>query len=150
MSLPSTTNSLEQVLVNILSLAQQTKAQASNALQTMQSQSISTTFVFRFLDQMGNILSAFTTFAATSGLNAYASANLPGYTGTLTTDINNVISAGNACINWVYTNFPRDNTSTWILCYQLNSDGSRSDRTFTSNQTAGLQSLLQTFIASIG
>lgn len=151
MSLPaSSIVALPDVLRAVQSNAQSVKAQAQNALATLQSSNVSTNFVFLFLDQMGGLINTLNSWSSVSGLNAFATANLPGYGGTLTTEIAAVISAAQACIGWVVTNFPKDSTQTYILAETLNSDGTRTQRVFTPAQTAGLQTLLQAFIASIG
>ena len=146
----SSITSLPQILAALQALAQQVKYQAGNALITLQTQSVSTNFVFQFLDQMNGLISTLNTWQSTSGLNAYATANLPGYVGTLTADVTAVINSGQACIDWIVANFPKDSTNTWILAEKLNADGTRTQRSFTPTQTAGLQTLLQAFINTIG
>jgi len=151
MTLPaSSSTSLQIILQTLQALAAQTKAQAGNALTILQTQNVTTNFVFAFLDQMGALIATLNTWKSTAGLNAYATANLPGYAGTLTTDIDAVIAAGQACITWVVNNFPKDSTNTYILSETLNGDGTRTLRQFTPAQTAGLQTLVQSFIATIG
>ena len=142
--------SLQVILESLQALAAQTKAQANNALGVLQTQSVTTVFVFQFLDQMGALISTLNTWKSTAGLDAFATANLPGYSGTLSADINTVITAGQACITWVFNNFPKDSTNTYILSETLNSDGTRTLRQFTPAQTAGLQTLVQSFVSTIG
>lgn len=151
MALPaSSIMSLPDTLRSIQVTAQSVKAQGGNALISLQTTNVSTNFVFQFLDQVAGLISAMNAWVNTPGLNAYATANLPGYAGTLTSDITTAINAAQACIDWVVTNFPKDSTNTFILAESLNASGSRTPRTFTPAQTAGLQTLLQNFLATIG
>lgn len=146
----STIMSLPDVLRALQSVAQDIKAQGGNALSSLQNTNVSTTFVFRVLDQLGGLILSLNAWKNTAGLNAYATANLPGYAGTMTNDIATVQSAAQACIDWVVANFPKDSTNTFLLAESLISDGSRTQRTFTPAQTSGLQTLLQALIATIG
>lgn len=152
MAFPSSNNttSLATVLSTLQALAGQTKSQAQNSLVLMQSQSVDTNFVFQLLDRLNWLITTLNTWKNTAGLDVYAADNLPGYSGTLTTDITSVVNAAQACINWVVTNFPKDSTNTYILSETINSDGTRTLRQFTPSQTAGLQTLIQALIASIG
>lgn len=122
------------------------KAQGQNALATMQSGSINSDFVFRLLDQLGTVVSALTAWKATSGLDTYAIGQ--GYSGTLSSDCASTITAAQAVISWVTTNFPAD-TGGFLQAYTLNADGTRTPRAFTTAQTAGLQTALSNFVATI-
>lgn len=152
MTFPSSnsTSSLGVILSTLQALAGQTKSQAQNSLTLLQTQNVDTIFVFQLLDRLIHIISTLNAWRNTTGLDAYATSELPGYAGTLTADINGIISAAQACINWTVTNFPKDSTQTYILAESLNSDGTRTLRQFTPAQTAGLQTLIQALIATIG
>src|SRR5262249_24421075 len=130
---------------NIRSNAGGWKAQAQNALTSLQAGSVNSDFIFRLLDQTGGAISALTAWKAVSGLDTYATGQ--GYLGTLTTDCNSSITAAQAVISWVVTNFPA--SGGFLQAYTLNADGSRTPRSFTSAQTAGLQTALTNFIATI-
>jgi hypothetical protein len=119
------------------------KAQAQNALISLQGGSVTTTFIFQMVDQLAGIIAALNTWKAISGLDAYATSQ--GYTGTLSADCATCATAGTACVTWVTTNFPIGTAYTaW------NADGSRVPHSFTTVQTAGLQTNMQAFIATIG
>jgi|SRR5882672_3228766 len=122
------------------------KAQAQNALATMQAGSINSDFVFRLLDQTAGAINALTIWKAVSGLDTYATSQ--GYPTTLSTDCNSSISAAQAVIAWVVANFPA--SGGFLQSHTLNADGSRTPRSFTSTQTGGLQTALTNFIATIG
>lgn len=149
MALPSsTTPYLGQALIQMLGQAAGTKQQASDALATLAGP-VDTNWIFNALDVMRGAIANFNRFKAVGGLDSYATAQVPGYAGTMSADINTTIAAIQACIDWIVANFPKDSTNTWILAEQLVADGTRTPRSFTSVQTAGLQTRLQTLIATI-
>lgn len=120
------------------------KAQAQNALVSLAG-TVNSDFVYRMLDQLGGAVAALNTWKAVAGLDAYATAQ--GYSGTMSSDCATTVSAAQTCIAWVVTNFP--NSGGFLQAYSLNADGSRTPRTFTTAQTAGLQSNLTSFVATI-
>lgn len=149
MALPaSSTTALATVLGNLQNLSMSVKFQAQNYLVTLQTGSVNTISIFQFLDQMGGLIAQLNTWKVVSGLDTYATANLPGYGGTLTADITSTVNAGQNCINWVVTNFPV--SAGFLQAFKLNADGTRVATVFTSAQTAGLQTALSAFIATIG
>jgi hypothetical protein len=131
---------------SIRSNAAGVKAQAQNALTSLQNGSVTSDFIFRMLDQLIGVINALNSWKTISGLDAYATGQ--GYTGTLSADCTTCANAGTSCINWVTANFPA--SGGFIQAYTLNVDGTRTPRSFTSAQTAGLQTALQAFIATIG
>lgn len=122
------------------------KAQAQNALLSLQTLSVPTSFVFSMLDQLAGIIAALNAWKLISGLDAYATAQ--GYTGSLVADCGTCSSAATSCITWVVANFPA--SGGFLQAESINADGSRTPRTFAPTQTAGLQTNLQAFIATIG
>lgn len=152
MTLPvSTTPFLNQALIQVLGQAAGTKAQAQDALATLQAGPVTADWVFNFLAQANAAISNFNRFKNVTGLDAYAQAQVPGYGGTMSADITGVVAAIQTCVNWVVTNFPKDSTKTYLLAYTaLASDGSKTPRSFSSTQTSQLQTNLQALIALIG
>lgn len=122
------------------------KAQAQNALASAQGGPINTDFVFRMLDQVAGAINALTIWKAVAGLDAYATSQ--SYPQSIVGDCNASITAAQAIISWVTTNFP--SSGGFLQGYTLNADGSRTPRSFTTAQTAGLQTALTNFIATIG
>jgi hypothetical protein len=122
------------------------KAQAQNANASLAAGSVDTNFVFRMLDQLNTIIVSLNAWKAVTGLDTYATGQ--GYTGTMSADCLATVNAAQACINWVVTNFPA--SGGFLQGFTLNADGSRTARTFTSAQTAGLQTNLTSFVATIG
>lgn len=150
MALPASTSSLQETLLTVKGASLVAKGTAQDAFTTLGAGNVDTVWVFLLLDKLRALISAANGWAAVAGINAYATAQLPGYAGTLTTDIQAVITAAQACIDWVVTNFPKDSTNTWLLGFSLNADGSRTARNFTPAQTAGLRTALQSLINAIG
>jgi len=149
MAIPASSQTpLSMVVFEILALCQQTKAAAQNSLTFMQSNNIDSNYAFSIIDAINNCTTALNSWATTQGLNAFASQELPGYSGTLTTDITTAVNAARAIVNWIVANFPKD-TGNFIQAFSFNADGTRAATQFTPAQTAGLQSAIQAFIATI-
>jgi hypothetical protein len=150
MTLPPalTQNSLGFALNVVQNYAAQTKDRATNAIAAMAGSSVDSYFVFSLLDQLAGLIANLNTVKNIVGLNSYATSEVPGYSGTMTSDITATINAAQACIDWVVANFPV--SAPWLLALQLNADGSRTPRLFTSVQTAGLRTALQNLLATIG
>lgn len=148
MPIPASTSSLQYALDQVRGSAAGIKGGAQSYLAQLQSGPINTDWVFQFLDAARFARDNLNAQASTPGLNVYATSQWSGYAGTLTTDIATVVANINACISWVAANFPTD-AAGFIEGYKLNADGSRTPASFTSAQTAGLQTQLQALIASI-
>ena len=150
MTLPSSTNPyLGQALIQILGQAGGVKQQATDALAQLAGP-VDSVWSFNAADIMRNTISNFNRFSGVAGLNAYATAQIPGYVGPMTADIAATVAATQSCLDWIVANFPKDTTATYVLAYILNADGTRTSRSFTTVQTAGLQTRLQALIATIG
>jgi len=150
MALPSSAIPfLNQAFIQVIGQAAGTKAQAQDALATLQAGPVTTTWVFNAIDQLKDAIARLDRFSSVAGLNAYATAQVPGYAGTMTADIATMRAALQACVDWPVANFPKDTTATWILAWQLNADGTRTPRSFSSVQTAAWQTLFQTLIATV-
>lgn len=121
------------------------KAQAQNANAFMAANSVDSNFIYRLLDQLGAAVTALNTWKIVSGLDAFATSQ--GYAGTLSTDCGSTVTAAQSCIAWVVANFP--NSAGFLQAFSLNADGSRTARVFTPAQTAGLQTSMTAFVATI-
>lgn len=121
------------------------KAQAQNANISLAAGNIDTDFIFRMLDQLNGAITALNTWKAVTGLDVYATAQA--YVGFMSSDCTATVNAAQVCITWIVTNFPA--ASGFLQGYTLNADGTRTPRTFTSIQTAGLQTNLTAFVATI-
>ena len=150
MALPtSATPFLNQALIQILGQSAGIKGQATDALATLQAGPVSTQWAFNLIDILTDGIGRLDRFKTVNGLDAYATAQVPGYAGTMTTDIAATRAALVDCRDWVVANFPKDSTNTWLLAYQMAADGTRTMRTFSTAQTAGLQTKLQALIATV-
>jgi hypothetical protein len=125
------------------------KAQAQNANASLAAGPVDANFIFRMLDELGLIISALTAWKAVTGLDTYATGQ--GYVGTMSSDCTTTINAAQACINWVITNFPvsTNPSAGFLLSETLNSNGTRTPRSFTSAQTSGLQTTLTSLVATM-
>lgn len=151
MTLPTSVNPyLGQALVQVLGLAAGLKTQAQDAIAQTNAGPVDTAWVFSAVDIMRNAYFTLERFKNVAGLNAYATAQVPGYVGTLTDDILATQNALQNCVNWIVTNFPKDSTNSFILAETLNSDGTRTMRSFTTAQMAGFRTVLTALIATIG
>jgi len=130
----------------IRSYVPQYKAAAQDASATLAATSINTDYVFNMLDRLREIVVNLTSWKSVAGLDAYATAD--GYPTTISTDCTAIVTAAQNCIDWVVTNFP--SSGGFLLDNSLNADGSRTPRSFSSAQTAGLRTRLNALVATIG
>ncbi len=121
------------------------KAQAQNANLSLAG-TVNSDFIYRMMDQLGGAVAALNQWKVVTGLDTYATGQ--GYVGTISSDCTATAAAATTCITWVVNNFP--SASGFLQAYSLNADGSRTPRTFTTVQTAGLQTNLTAFVATIG
>lgn len=150
MPLPSSTGVwLEQALKQILGQVAGTRTQAVNSLATLQAGSVDTEWIFNAIDTMRDAIARFNRFKNVAGLDAYATAQFPGYSGTMTADITATVNAIQQCIDWCVANFPKDSTNIWLKSHQMAADGTRTLASFTSAQTVGLQTRLQAVIVTL-
>lgn len=122
------------------------KAQAQNANISLAAGNVDTNFIFRMLDQLNSAITALAAWKAVAGLDTFATGQ--GYVGTMSSDCTTTSNAAQTCITWVVTNFP--SSGGFLQGFTLNADGSRTARIFTPANTAGLQTNLAAFIATIG
>lgn len=152
MTLPPSTSkvSLGSALSAVQGLAASAKQAATSAVGSMSAGAVDANYVFSLLNSLNSFIASLNALAATQGLDAYATEQVPGYAGTMSSDIAATVSAAQACIAWVVSNFPKDSTNTFLLSETLNADGSRTPRSFSSAQTAGFRTALNALLATIG
>ena len=150
MTLPpvQTKNSLSYALNLVQGYAAQIKDRATSAVAVMTAGSVDTIFIFSLLDALNGLISNLNAVKNIVGLDAYATSQVPGYIGTMSSDITATINAAQACIDWVVANFPA--SAGFLLGQSLNANGTRTQRSFTTAQTAGLQTALNSLLATIG
>ena len=104
--------------------------------------------IFQLMDNIRAPLTIFNQVAAIPGIAAYAQAQFDDPTYDVAANFTAMVNALNAVVAWVMANFPKD-TGGFVQAYTLAANGDRVPVTFTSVQTAGLASALNTLIASI-
>jgi len=149
MGVPATNLNLNTILTQVQQLCGNWRSYAQQAVTTLAAGSVNSDYVFSFLDVMRSNWTRLGVLAGAPGLDAYATQAIQGYAGTLSVDITATRNAAVAVVNWVVTNFPKDSTNSFILSHTLNGDGTRTPRIFTSTDTAGLRTALNSFIATI-
>jgi hypothetical protein len=122
------------------------KASAQNWLSLFQNTSVSATLVNQFLDQVRGLIGKINDWLAVAGIDAYATGQ--NYGGTLTADMTMVKTSAQACIDWVYNNYPKD-AQGYMQAQKLQADGTRIDQLFAPGATSGLQTALTNLIATI-
>lgn len=121
------------------------KQQAQVYLSTLTGGNVTTTFAFQVLDQTRNFITNMQTWSTVGGLDAYATGQ--GYSGTMSADAATCVTAAQSVVTWVVNNFP--SAGGYLQAETLNTDGSRTQRQFTPAQTAGWQTAINNFIATI-
>lgn len=122
------------------------KAQAQNALASLQAGAVTADFIKQVLSTAVGASAALTAWEAVAGLNAYATSQ--SYPTTMATDCVATITAAQAIVSWIKANVPT--SGGFLLIDTINADGTITSRSFTTVQTAGLQTALTNFIATIG
>lgn len=122
------------------------KQQANVYLNNLQAGNVPTNFVYQALDQTRNFITNMQGWQNVSGLDAYATSQ--GYSGSMAADVGTCVTAAQAVIAWVVNNFPTQ--GGFLQAESLNADGSRTQRQFTTAQTAGWQTAISNFIGTIG
>lgn len=150
MTLPPalTQNSLAYGLNLVQNYAAQAKDRATSAVATLAAGSVDSGFVFSLVDALAGLIANLNAVKNTAGLDAYATAQVPGYAGTMSSDITATVNAAQACIDWVVANFP---TSAGFLQEKtIAANGTRTLRNFTPAMTAGFRTALNSLLATIG
>jgi hypothetical protein len=96
-------------------------------------------------DLAGGSLDQFDAYAAVPGLATYAQAQTGN--ANIAADYTTMRAAIVAARDWVVTNFPK--SGGFLLAQNILASGRQTLRVFTSAETAALQTLLNTLIATI-
>lgn len=121
------------------------RQQANAAVGELAGGDVQAPWIFSVLDQFRSFISNMQGWSGVSGLDTYATGQ--GYSGSMSADCSTCITAAQAVITWVVNNFPA--SGGYLQSETLNSDGTRTLRQFTPTQTAGFQTALNNFIATI-
>jgi hypothetical protein len=134
-----------EAYTNLRTTAFSAKVTMQSLLSSMQGGNIDSNFAFNVLDLTRGHITNLNRWQGVSGLDAYATAQ--GYSGSMSSDTGACITAAQAVITWAVNNFP--SAGGFLQAQSLNADGTRTLRQFTSTQTAGWQTVINNFIATI-
>ncbi len=149
MGVPSTTNyDVGTAVASVSALAASLKVQCANNITALQGGPVSADQIIGVLSSMSGQGDRIASLKATVGLNAQAQTQIPGYVGTMTSDITVLQTALQGVIDWVVNNIPKD-ANGFILIYTMTPTGSKIVRTFSPAQTTGLVTQLQALQATI-
>lgn len=148
MSFPASQNPLAIALAQAQATAAALKGQSQSALAQMQAGPVSANLVLQVFLQCFGAKTTLNTLAAVPGLGAYAQAQYNNNTFDIVTEFNNMITLINAVGSWILSNFPTD-TGGFIQKDKIDGTNGLTTSTFTTAQTAGLQTALSNLIADI-
>ncbi len=149
MGVPSTTNyDAGTAVASVSAVAASLKQQCASYITALQSGPVSADQIIGVLSSMSGQGDRIASLKATTGLNAQAQAQIPGYVGTMTSDITALQTVLQGVIDWVVNNIPKDGNG-FILVYTMTPTGNKVARTFSPAQTAGLVTQLQALQATI-
>lgn len=154
MALPQTPP-LSKILHDARQRWTRTKTTAQNVRSRAASGPISATIAVGLLDNVRTDIAYFEAVAATPGIGAYAAEQYgSGY--TIGPDFTAFVSALEDVRDWIVGALPREPVNPadptgprHLLLQTVAADGSRTDRTFSVAQTAGLRTVLDALIATV-
>ena len=109
---------------------------------------VNATHVLALAASIGNLIAAFNAAATTPGLEAYAREQINDPTLNIAAEFNTMVSAAQACLNWIIANFPKDG-SGYLLAATMDANGQTVYRSFPASSLGGLATALDTLIAAI-
>lgn len=148
MAFPSDTTrrTLSAGLQRAQSTAGNTKRIAANNHARMASGVITAGGLISLLDNLRGAHSELTTVAAMPGIADYAEEQLG--VETVTQDFGAMLSAIETAAGWIITHLPRADDGA-LKMEDMDAQGRRTERSFSTAQTAGLRSALDAVIATI-
>lgn len=153
MAFPSSTGSRAFTLDRALQTAQNqagaTKVQAQSLSISCAAGNVPAKTILDAVSSFADAKATFNKCAATSGLAAYAQAQVGD--ATIASEFTAMTSAIDAVVSSVMSTFPKDSTNTFLLITSFTPDGTgkTQQQTFTAAQLAPLKSLLDALVASI-
>jgi hypothetical protein len=136
-----------EAFVNIRSRAASAKQQAQSILTILQSGQGNSSNILNLANAAYQYSTSISAWSQITGLDSQATSQ--GYPGSLLADCGPSVTAAQAITSWIANNFPVD-AGGYLMGWTLNpTTGETISRTFTSAQTAGLQTTLTNFIATI-
>lgn len=135
----------------VRSLANQLKNLATSSRDLMAAGNVSANVIRQLLDNFISGKTYLTASAAVSGMVEYAKTQEGDPNYDVAAEFTAMINACTGVINWITSNIPTGtaNGFTGVLLEQWSASGV-TVRSFTTAQTAGLRTALDTFIATVG
>lgn len=98
-----------------------------------------------FLDMLRNLRAELAAAAARPGIDAYATEQ---HGRSIAADYTNMIAAMDDAISWLAAALPK-NAQGYLLIEQIDASGVRTERSFTTAETAGLRTRLDALAATV-
>jgi len=139
-------SALEQIAISANRIKQSTQAirdaSASGPIERMR--------VVNFQRQLSDTIEKWDQASSVPGLGQYAQEQYSNAGLDITSEYSAMRSAAVALRDWIQANMPKDSVSGAALLQSLNADGSFSELTFSSAETASFRTNADTLIATIG
>jgi len=124
------------------------KAQVTTDRDAMAAGNVSADLVLALFDRLVEAKAVFDAVAATSGIVQYAKDQFDNPTLDIVAEFTAMSAAVDAAGTAIFNDFPKDGNN-WLLAEKLTASG-RTQRSFTSVETAAMRTALDTLIATIG
>ena len=144
MTFPSSDTSLAVGLTRAQQQASSIKAIATNNSTAMKAGPVLSSGILSLLDNLVGAHNVLSAVASLDGIDAYAQEQIGV---SIASDFTAMMNAITAAAAWIVTNFPA--SGGYLQAQTMNSDGARTERSFTTTQTAGLVTLLDALVATI-
>lgn len=143
---------LSEVLKDARVRWNQTKTLAQRLRDRSEAGPVSAETILDYLDSLVRDKAYFENVALTPGIGAYAADQYDGY--SIGADFTAFIAEIEACITWIVTALPTSDPdgqgNTWLLVERRDAlTGAKTIRTFSSAQTAGLRTVLDSLAAMV-
>lgn len=148
MAFPATSPTLYEALKKLRDSSGGLKAYAADQKAKLAASSISANSIIEMMVNFQKSIDGWDAVASTPGLADYAKAQYSSATLDIVAEYQAMRSAAVAVVTWVQSNFPKD-ASGYLLKDQFDASAGLAVRSFTPAQTAGLQTALTSFIASV-
>ena len=148
MAYPASRLTMHELLTRANQQANSIKQIAANNRDRMASGPITAEGTLALLDNLMGARSHLANAAARPNIAPYAQTQMGGDQLDVVASFNAMMAALDDAIDWIVTNFPRSADGA-LLTEELASDGTRTERTFSTAQTAGLRTALDALIATI-
>lgn len=143
----------QQTLAEALSIASAIATKAKGQVQALRNASAAgLTGRHAYLSLQARLSEAIVRWAelaATPGLGPYAQAQYGNASLDIAAEFTAMRNAAIVLRDWVHNNFPKDSGTGAALVYSYTQDGTPTELTFTSAQTAGFRTQADAFISTV-